>query len=79
MQIKVMSDSDCVARRAAAVIAEHARAAFAARGRFSMAISGGYTPRAMLRMLGREEVPWGPGPQNTGVMGSSLGELFLST
>lgn len=73
MQIKVMSDSDCVARRAAAVIAEHARAAFAARGRFSMAISGGYTPRAMLRMLGREEVPWGPGPQNTGVMGSSLG------
>lgn len=59
MQIEVMSDSDSVARRAAAVIAEHARAAFAARGRFSMAISGGYTPRTMLRMLGREEVPWG--------------------
>lgn len=59
MQIEVMSDPDSVARRAAAVIAEHARAAFAARGRFSVAISGGYTPHAMLRMLGREEVPWG--------------------
>ena len=59
MQIEVLLDSDSVAKRAAALIAGHARAAFAARGRFSIAISGGCTPQAMLRMLGREEIPWG--------------------
>jgi 6-phosphogluconolactonase len=59
MRIEVMSDPGAVAKRAASVIAEHARAAFAARGRFVAAFSGGYTPHSILRMLGREEVPWG--------------------
>ncbi len=54
-----MSNSDSVAKRAAAVIAENARAAFAARGRFVIAMSGGRTQRTMLRRMGREEVPWG--------------------
>jgi len=58
MQIEVLADAETVARRAAALIAEHARAAVAARGRFVMAVSGGRTPWIMLRMLAREEVPW---------------------
>src|SRR5262249_32461195 len=51
-------DADAVARRAAALIAEDARAAVAARGRFVMAVSGGHTPWVMLRDLAGEDVPW---------------------
>jgi 6-phosphogluconolactonase len=57
MKIEVLADSDTVAKRAAAVIAEAARAA-AARGRFVMAVSGGHTPWAMLRAFADEDVPW---------------------
>ena len=57
MKIEVLADSDAVAKRAAAVIAEAARAA-AARGRFVMAVSGGHTPWAMLRAFADEDVPW---------------------
>jgi 6-phosphogluconolactonase len=59
VQIEILSDENTVAVRAARIIAEHARAAFEARGRFIMAVSGGHTPWLMLRMLGQEEVPWG--------------------
>jgi 6-phosphogluconolactonase len=58
MKIEVLSDADTVAKRAAAVIAEDARAAVAARGRFVMAVSGGHTPWVMLRDLANEDVPW---------------------
>jgi len=58
VKIEVLSDADAVARRAAAIIAEDARAAVAARGRFVIAVSGGRTPAAMLRALAGEEVPW---------------------
>ena len=34
------------------------RAAVAARGRFVMPVSGGHTPRHMLRALADEAVPW---------------------
>jgi len=47
-----------VARRAAALVAESARSAVAARGRFAVALSGGTTPWPMLRALAREDVPW---------------------
>jgi 6-phosphogluconolactonase len=57
MKIEVLADSDTVAKRAAAVIAEAARTA-AARGRFVMAVSGGHTPWAMLRAFADEDVPW---------------------
>ena len=59
MKIKILDDADSVARMAAALIAESARAAVAARGRFIMAVSGGHTPWLMLRALANEEVPWG--------------------
>jgi 6-phosphogluconolactonase len=58
MKIEVLDSSDAVAKRAAAIIAETARAAAAARGRFVAAISGGRTPWVMLRELAGEEVPW---------------------
>src|SRR5262249_48521009 len=41
------------------LVAEEARAAVAARGRFLAAFSGGHTPWQMLRALAEEDVPWG--------------------
>ena len=58
MQLEVLRDAETVAARAAAIIAENARAACQARGLFLMAVSGGHTPWVMLSMLANEEVPW---------------------
>jgi 6-phosphogluconolactonase len=58
MKIEVLADPDAVAKRAAGLVAEHARAAAAQRGRFTFAVSGGHTPWVMLRELAGEEVPW---------------------
>lgn len=58
MQVEVLADDEAVAIRAAGIIAESARAAVEARGRFLMAVSGGRTPWVMLRMLAKEDVPW---------------------
>jgi 6-phosphogluconolactonase len=54
----VFANADVVAREAAKIIAAEARAAAAARGRFTIAVSGGRTPWQMLRDLANEEVPW---------------------
>jgi 6-phosphogluconolactonase len=58
MTLEVLPDSKSAAERAAAIIAEDARAAVASRGKFSMAVSGGHTPWIMLRALANEDVPW---------------------
>jgi 6-phosphogluconolactonase len=58
MKIEVLADPDVVARRAAVLVADHARAAVKERGRFTFAVSGGHTPWIMLRELAREQVPW---------------------
>ncbi|MEO8602355.1 MAG: 6-phosphogluconolactonase [bacterium] len=58
MEIEVLPDAEAVALRAAQLIAVAAREAVAARGRFSMAVSGGHTPWQMLRLLAHEDVPW---------------------
>jgi 6-phosphogluconolactonase len=58
MKIDVLNDDSAVARKAAAIIADEARTASRARGRFVMAVSGGKTPWVMLRELANEEVPW---------------------
>ena len=58
MKIEVFDDADAVARAAAATIAADARAAVVVRGRFTMAVSGGHTPWAMLLALANEQVPW---------------------
>src|SRR5438552_12543890 len=59
VKMEVLPDPDSVARRAAALIANEARAAVAARGRFILAVSGGQTPWIMLRDLVHEDIPWG--------------------
>jgi len=58
MKIEVLANDDAVAKAAAGVIAAAAREAVAARGIFTLAVSGGKTPWAMLRDLASEEVPW---------------------
>jgi 6-phosphogluconolactonase len=58
MRMEVLSDAETVAKKAAAIMAEEARAAVAARGRFVMAVSGGKTPWIMLHALATEDVPW---------------------
>ncbi len=58
MKITIQPDADAVAYAAAAIIAKAARVAVRRHGRFVMAVSGGHTPWAMLRVLAREEVPW---------------------
>jgi 6-phosphogluconolactonase len=58
MEIEVLANPEAVARRGAAYIAEQAAAAVAARGRFTLAVSGSATPLAMFRRLSEEDVPW---------------------
>jgi 6-phosphogluconolactonase len=58
VKIEVFPDADAVAKKAAEIIAEEARAAVQARGRFIVAVSGGHTPWQMLRDLANEKVPW---------------------
>ena len=58
MNIKVYPDEDAVAGKAAAIIADAARAAVTSRRRFTLAVSGGRTPWLMLRALAAEKLPW---------------------
>jgi 6-phosphogluconolactonase len=58
VNIKVYPDEDAVAGKAAAIIADAARAAVTSRGRFTLAVSGGRTPWLMLRALAAEKLPW---------------------
>jgi 6-phosphogluconolactonase len=54
MKIEIFPDAEGVAREAATLLAEEARAAVEARGKFVMAASGGKTPWIMLRHLAQE-------------------------
>ena len=58
MNLEVLDTAEPVAQRAADIIAEEARKAVAARGRFVAAVSGGHTPWVMLRALASADVPW---------------------
>ena len=58
INLEVLDTAEAVARRAADIIAEEARKAAAARGRFVVAVSGGHTPWVMLRALAASDVPW---------------------
>src|SRR5580704_9892273 len=58
MKLVILKDADSVALVAARIIAADAREAFATRGRFALAVSGGHTPWIMLRALAEEDVPW---------------------
>ena len=62
MSIEILPDGDALAMRAADLFALAAQEAAAARGRFAVALSGGETPRALYRLLARQQfsqkVPW---------------------
>jgi 6-phosphogluconolactonase len=58
VNVEVLPDAAAVAEAAAVLIAAEARTAVAARGRFTMAVSGGRTPWLMLRALAGQQVPW---------------------
>lgn len=58
IELQVLPDADAVARHAARHIAALSRDAIAARGRFTLAVSGGRTPWQMLRALAAEAVDW---------------------
>lgn len=58
MDIRIMDDAGAVAREAARFLVEEARAAIAARKRFSLALSGGSTPWRMLGFLDSGDLPW---------------------
>ena len=59
MKIQALADAEAVAQAGAKAIAEAARSAVVARGRCSLALSGGRTPWLMLRALVVDKsVPW---------------------
>jgi len=62
MSIEIFPDAEALALHAADVLAMAAQEGAAARGRFAVALSGGETPRALYRMLARQQfsqkVPW---------------------
>src|SRR5579863_5607864 len=58
LSVEVLKTADAVANRAAQAIADLAREAIEARGRFLFAVSGGQTPWVMLRALAAEKIPW---------------------
>src|SRR6516225_3296630 len=58
MNIEVLDTAESVAQGAADFVADEARNAVGARGRFVMAVSGGHTPWVMLRALAARDVPW---------------------
>lgn len=58
MDVEVLDTAEAVAQRGATLIADTARHAIDARGRFLFAVSGGHTPWVMLRALANETLPW---------------------
>lgn len=58
MKLEVLPDAEAASLRGARLVAEVARAAVAARGRFLLAVSGGGGPDRMFRLFADEDVPW---------------------
>jgi 6-phosphogluconolactonase len=62
VSIEILPDAEALALRAADLFALAAQEAAAARGRFAVALSGGETPRALYRMIARQQfsqkIPW---------------------
>jgi 6-phosphogluconolactonase len=58
--LRIVADADDLRRAAGSELRRHADAALAARGRFTLALSGGRTPASLYGALGRGEIelPW---------------------
>ncbi len=62
-EVRVLADAAMMTRAGAELFVTHSRQAVEARGRFSIALSGGSTPRALYTLLAtdpalRDAVPW---------------------
>jgi 6-phosphogluconolactonase len=61
-QIEILPDNEALARRVADQIQEQARAAIAARGRFTLALTGGDSPVPLYELLAKDpayrDFPW---------------------
>ena len=57
-ELRPFLDDESLADAAASFVAERARQAAAAKGRFTFAVSGGRTPWAMFERLASQEIPW---------------------
>lgn len=58
MEIRTFQSAEDVAKEAAIYIADRIRENIARKGFFTMAISGGRTPWAMIKELAQEDLPW---------------------
>ena len=59
LELQVFPDADTASRQAAAFIVKYARETVAGHGRCVLALSGGETPKAMLKYLAAaQEMPW---------------------
>jgi 6-phosphogluconolactonase len=58
LSLEVVDDEEAAARRGVQVIAADAKASIAARGRYTLAVSGGRTPWRMLALLASEPLEW---------------------
>lgn len=58
MKLQILPDAESVALNAARWIANVAREAVAARGRLTLAVSGGQAPLRMFQELAAQDVPW---------------------
>ncbi len=56
--LEILPDASSAAQAAASFVAREATRAIAERGMFSVALSGGSTPRPMFELLAHEELPW---------------------
>jgi 6-phosphogluconolactonase len=58
IELKTFPDAESMSRAAAERVIALARAADDARGRFSLALSGGRTPRRLYELLSGADLPW---------------------
>ena len=65
-EFSISADADALAQEAARRFAAAASAAIDARGRFTVALSGGSTPKALFALLAaapyRDQIDWGQRP-----------------
>ncbi|MGH8426669.1 MAG: 6-phosphogluconolactonase [Gammaproteobacteria bacterium] len=58
MKLEICTDADAAAERGAETMFDEIHVAIEARGRALIAVSGGHTPWAMLKSLGKRNLPW---------------------
>jgi 6-phosphogluconolactonase len=58
LEVEIQPDLAALGARAGALVAERLAEAAAARGRATLAVSGGSTPAAFLAQLAQKELPW---------------------